>query len=82
MSKDDATVYDKYTPSQDSFFQFDPSSASRRHSDDCLSRPVALIIPLPKEKQERIPGSAKTKLTIPDTFFDPLPDEIMEGFYS
>lgn len=42
--------------------------------------PVAKLTPIRKKTQNRIPGSAKGKFTIPDEFFQPLTDEILDGF--
>lgn len=43
--------------------------------------PVAEIRPLPPEPEGRRPiGLAKGKVEVPASFFEPLPDEIIEGF--
>lgn len=44
--------------------------------------PVAKIVPLKAIKGKRIVGQYAKKFTIPDSFFDPLPDEILKGFNS
>lgn len=38
-------------------------------------KPVARLVPLPEARQPRRPGLWKGKLTVPDAFFDPLPEE-------
>ena len=43
--------------------------------------PVARLIPLRAKTESRKPGSAKDLLEIPDSFFDPLPDNIVDEFY-
>ncbi len=42
--------------------------------------PVARIVPIEHSKVKRRAGSAKGKFTIPDTFDDPLPEEILSAF--
>jgi antitoxin (DNA-binding transcriptional repressor) of toxin-antitoxin stability system len=43
--------------------------------------PVAEIRPLPPAPNGRRPiGLAKGKLTVPPSFFEPLPEEVIEGF--
>ena len=48
-------------------------------------KPVARLVPAEAvEKKKRIPGSWKGKFTVPDSFFDPLPEEELaawEGSY-
>jgi antitoxin (DNA-binding transcriptional repressor) of toxin-antitoxin stability system len=41
--------------------------------------PIAQLKALPKRKGRR-PGSAKGLITVPDSFFDPLPDDVMRYF--
>ncbi len=44
-------------------------------------RPIAEIRPLPKPQKKKRPiGLAEGQFTIPDSFFDPLPDDLMEYF--
>ncbi len=38
-------------------------------------KPVAKLVALPEAQQPRTPGLWKGKLTVPDSFFDPLPEE-------
>ena len=42
--------------------------------------PVARLTPIRQKSQNRISGSAKGKFEVPDSFFSPLPDEILDGF--
>ncbi len=42
--------------------------------------PVARLTPIRLKTQNRKPGSAKGKFEVPDEFFEPLPDEILNGF--
>ena len=42
--------------------------------------PVARLIPIRSNSEPRKPGSAKGKFEVPDVFFDPLPNEILDGF--
>lgn len=42
--------------------------------------PVARLVPLRAPVPRRIPGSARGKFEIPPTFFEPLPDELLDGF--
>ena len=39
------------------------------------------LVPVTELKPRRQPGGLKSLLEIPDAFFDPLPDEILEDFY-
>jgi prevent-host-death family protein len=42
--------------------------------------PVARLIPIRSNSEPRKPGSAKDKFKVPKSFFDPLPDEILDDF--
>ncbi|MBU2513667.1 type II toxin-antitoxin system Phd/YefM family antitoxin [bacterium] len=42
--------------------------------------PVARLTPIRKKAQNRKPGSAKGKFEVSDKFFEPLPDDILNGF--
>ncbi|MCP4628355.1 MAG: type II toxin-antitoxin system Phd/YefM family antitoxin [bacterium] len=42
--------------------------------------PVARLVPIRPPAAKRIPGSARGQFTVPKTFFDPLPDEILNAF--
>ncbi len=44
-------------------------------------KPVAKLIACPSTPQQRLPGRDRNVL-IPDNFNDPLPPEILTGFYS
>ena len=43
--------------------------------------PVARLIPIRSNSEPRRPGSAKNTFKVPNDFFDPLPDDILDGFY-
>ena len=43
--------------------------------------PVARLIPIRSHSDPRKPGSAGNRFSVPETFFDRLPEEIIEGFY-
>jgi prevent-host-death family protein len=46
------------------------------------NRPVAELVNAGGSRTEpRLIGGAKGRLTVPETFFDPLPDEFVDGFY-
>ena len=43
--------------------------------------PIAEIRPLPPQRKKRRPlGLAAGKFSVPDSFFDPLPDELIDLF--
>ena len=42
--------------------------------------PVARLIPIRSNSEARKPGSAKGKFEVPKSFFEPLPEEILDGF--
>ena len=42
--------------------------------------PVARLVPIRPSVSQRIPGSARGKFEVPPAFFEPLPDEMIEGF--
>jgi prevent-host-death family protein len=42
--------------------------------------PVARLVPIRPPAAKRIPGSARGQFTVPSTFFDPLPQEILDAF--
>jgi prevent-host-death family protein len=42
--------------------------------------PVARLIPIRSNSEHRKPGSAKDKFKVPKSFFEPLPDEILDDF--
>lgn len=43
-------------------------------------KPVAKLVPLSMPKVVRTPGLMKGKFEIPDSFFDPLPDDLLDYF--
>lgn len=43
-------------------------------------RPVAKLVPFKPVKPVRKPGLMKGKFEVPDSFFDPLPDDILDYF--
>ncbi len=44
-------------------------------------RPVAKLVPIKPLQEDRVPGTARGKIKIKDSFFDPLPGEMLEAFY-
>ena len=45
------------------------------------NEPIAELRAIPKEERKPRPlGFAKGEVTIPDSFFDPLPDDILKSF--
>lgn len=48
-------------------------------------KPAVKLVPMPKKYPKRKPGAYKGEFTVPDSFFDPLPEEELaaaEGAYS
>ncbi len=43
-------------------------------------KPIARIVPIKGEGKKRKPGSAKGRVMIEDSFFEPLPDTIISDF--
>jgi prevent-host-death family protein len=43
-------------------------------------RPVARIVPLGGKMKKRMAGSAKGKIVIDKSFFEPLPEEVLKDF--
>lgn len=43
-------------------------------------KPVAKLVPFKPVRPVRKPGLMKGKFEVPDSFFDPLPDDILEYF--
>jgi prevent-host-death family protein len=41
--------------------------------------PVAKLVPIPRQKP-RVPGLAKGEFVVPDSFFDPLPEDLLRAF--
>jgi prevent-host-death family protein len=44
-------------------------------------KPAVRLVPVEEPRSRRKPGALKGKLELPDSFFDPLPDDIIEAFY-
>ena len=42
--------------------------------------PVARLVPIRSKKPDRIPGSAQGQFEVPSSFFEPLPDELLDAF--
>lgn len=42
--------------------------------------PVARLMPIKSPVARRTPGSAKGKFIVPPEFFEPLPEDVLEGF--
>lgn len=42
--------------------------------------PVARLVPMHPTARPRQPGSAKGTFELPPSFFDPIPEEFLEGF--
>jgi prevent-host-death family protein len=45
-------------------------------------QPVAKLVPLKPQTEDRKPGTAIGKIKMKDNFFDPLPEELIKEFYS
>ncbi len=43
--------------------------------------PQAKIVPIKKPKARRRLGSARGEFKVPQSFFDPLPDSVIDTFY-
>lgn len=43
-------------------------------------RPVARIVPLPEKHRKRTPGTARGRIVIDKSFFEPLPEEVLADF--
>ncbi|MGH6943804.1 MAG: type II toxin-antitoxin system Phd/YefM family antitoxin [Geminicoccaceae bacterium] len=44
-------------------------------------KPVVELRPCSGDRPRRKPGALKGKFVVPDSFFDPLPDDILDAFY-
>lgn len=44
-------------------------------------KPVVRLVPAEETRPPRRPGRLKGKFELPDSFFDPLPEDIIEAFY-
>jgi prevent-host-death family protein len=45
-------------------------------------RPVARLLPIKPLLKDRVPGTAKEKIKMADSFFDPLPEDVLDEFYN
>ncbi|MEW6281239.1 MAG: type II toxin-antitoxin system Phd/YefM family antitoxin [Candidatus Eremiobacterota bacterium] len=43
-------------------------------------RPIARLVPLDSNPGPRTPGSARGQFVVPASFFEPLPDDIIQAF--
>ncbi|GAB4485283.1 MAG: type II toxin-antitoxin system prevent-host-death family antitoxin [Thermodesulfovibrionales bacterium] len=43
-------------------------------------KPMARLVPVAKQPKRRRPGTAKGKITISDSFYKPLPEDMLEAF--
>lgn len=43
-------------------------------------KPIARILPIQSTSKQRIPGSAIGMITISDSFYDPLPEDVLKDF--
>jgi prevent-host-death family protein len=44
-------------------------------------KPAVRLVPVEEPRPRRKPGALKGKLELPEGFFDPLPDDIIDAFY-
>jgi prevent-host-death family protein len=45
-------------------------------------KPAVRLMPVEESRPRRKPGTLKGKFELPDGFFDPLPDEVINAFYN
>ena len=45
-------------------------------------KPAVRLVPVEEPRPHRKPGALKGKLELPESFFDPLPDDIIDAFYN
>ncbi len=43
-------------------------------------KPIARIVPIMEKVEKRNPGAAKGLIVVKDSFFEPLPDSILQEF--
>ena len=43
-------------------------------------KPAVKLVPVPVEHPKRMFGAYKGEFTVPDSFFDPLPEEVLAAF--
>jgi prevent-host-death family protein len=44
-------------------------------------KPAVRLVPVEEPRPVRKPGALKGKMEVPDSFFEPLPDDIIDAFY-
>lgn len=44
-------------------------------------QPVAKLVPIKQNREARVPGTAKGKVEMKDSFFDPLPEDMLNEWY-
>jgi len=44
-------------------------------------QPVAKLVPIKQNREDRVPGTAKGKVEMKDSFFDPLPEDMLNEWY-
>jgi prevent-host-death family protein len=44
-------------------------------------RPVARLVPMKPNREDRVPGTAKGKIEMKEAFFDPLPEDMLDEWY-
>lgn len=44
-------------------------------------QPVAKLVPIQQVLKNRVSGTAKDKIKMMETFFDPLPDDLLKAFH-
>lgn len=57
--------------------------AAERGEEIIIARagtPVARLVALNESKPARVPGSMKGRFEVPDSFFDPLPEDLLDAF--
>jgi len=57
--------------------------AAERGEEIIIARagtPVARLVALREPKPARVPGSMKGRFEVPDSFFDPLPEDLLDAF--
>ena len=44
-------------------------------------KPAVRLVPVEQASPQRKPGALKGLVTVPDSFFDPLPADVIDAFY-
>jgi len=44
-------------------------------------QPVARLVPIRFSNEDRVPGTARGKVKMKDSFFDPLPEDMLHEWY-